>query len=100
MSPVTSLRCPHCGYSAQSAKPISLGAAVRCTRCKSVFRVAPSHSGSAQSPRTVEAERLQELFAADNNLRPRPRAGKLKSASSAIRTTDPRPVQQHPYQWR
>ena len=63
MSPATSLRCPHCGYSAQSAKPISLGAA---PAANPFFRFTPSDGGSAQPLRAVEAERLQELFAGDN----------------------------------
>jgi hypothetical protein len=63
----TSIQCPHCGYSAQSIKSISPGAAVRCTRCKFVFRFATSDGGSARSLRAVEAERLEELFAADTD---------------------------------
>jgi hypothetical protein len=62
----TNIQCSQCGYSAQSRKSISPGAAVRCTRCKFVFRFAPSDGGAPRSLRAVEAERLQELFAADN----------------------------------
>ena len=65
MSLSTSLRCPHCGYSAQSSKPVASGAKVRCTRCNAVFRVATNDRGPTRSIRAanpLEAERLQVLF--------------------------------------
>ncbi len=65
----TSLQCPQCGHCVQTAKVILPGAAIRCQRCNSTFRFVPSNGGLMKSLPAVgnlDAERLQELFVADN----------------------------------
>jgi hypothetical protein len=65
----TSLQCPHCGFGAQTTKTILPGAKVRCTRCKSVFRVTPNDGGPTRPARETNdlvSRRLHALFDADN----------------------------------
>ena len=66
----TSLQCPHCGFGAQTTKAILPGAKVRCTRCKSVFRITPNDGGPtrpASEANGLAAKRLHVLFDADND---------------------------------
>jgi DNA-directed RNA polymerase subunit RPC12/RpoP len=69
MSLSTSLRCPRCGHCAQTTAVILAGAAIRCPRCSSIFRFVPSDGAPVESNRalrSLDSERLQELFAADD----------------------------------
>jgi DNA-directed RNA polymerase subunit RPC12/RpoP len=69
MSLSTSLKCPRCGHCEQTTKVILAGATIRCPRCSSTFRVVPSDGAPVESNRalrSLDSERLQELFAADD----------------------------------